>query len=1110
MNIYIKHTGKSDDSGKPLFVVESPNKCCSDVIALTLPRMIPVGNHNTNLQQDLRWYLESYLELPIEPYATHANDVQETLKQWGRECFDALFIEQTKEWLDEVEKYGLDNLVIKIISDSPEVLAWPWEALNYTDRYIAEYCQMERQLDKSISEVSPLKSMPPVDDRLNILYIISRPAGINDVGYQTIARPLVDFVADGNWAVTIDVLRPATFERLQQVLRNRPNHYHIVHFDGHGCETYQDNEDNIYTGGLLAFESADEDFDYEDDLIPATEFGCLMKEFNIPYVVLNACQSATFEETAENPFASVATRLLQAGIQGIVAMSYNLWISGAEVFVPAFYASLFQKGDISEAVKSGRKAMLDVKKRDTFMGKTDLHDWIIPVLYTQNAGIQPLPKIDKSTVEAESILPLEVTQLRRANFIGRSTSILLLEHAIQMKETAILIHGMAGEGKTTLAQGFLQWLESTGGLVNAPIWFSFERIHSASYVIDTLTNKLLGIQAMALPLEKKLLAIVKALKSTPIVMVWDNFESVSGYGSVKGLLSKDERNRLKSLLRDLRGGATKVLITSRSPEDWLDAMECFRLKLDGLRGAELWQYCNAVVRDLGLTIAHDDIEYTELIDKLQGNPLSIRVILLQLEKYSASRLLSELNSGNFQMYNETAETKQLLQMLIMFDNEFNKAFVHVLRFIGLHELFVSANMVTQMLIHIGENADNVMVCFNMLERAGLCRKIILKANPESYPEFIIENNYKIHPILRTSLIFHYPASEIERQEFINAYVSICSIYGNKRLHEQQLVFEINCMNFYNALNIAIEMQKHDYTTSFLSNLTAYAKNAYRLDEAESLCYNYVLASVEFGDPKSQILAFNLLGTIKHELHNLDAAEECYEQSLIVSIQQNDESNKAIAYFHLGKLARERRDFEKAEQMYMFSFSIALENDDWILLAENCLSLGTLSMHRDDFDSAEKRYKQALELWLDLKSDYKQAMTYNQLGNLAYKTNDLDAALSWYKQALDIWQNRNDEREMIVTYNNLAIIDLARENFEKAENWYRQSMMLALKLGDEYMTAYAYNNLGVIALERGELDVAEDFIKIALELFIKHRDQHQMEIASNALHHIQTMRKENNS
>ena len=64
--------------------------------------------------------------------------------------------------------------------------------------------------------------------------IICRPGGDKDVPFQSVARPLLEMIRPHHDRIQLDVLRPPTLEQLSRVLADRPNFYHVLHFDGHG------------------------------------------------------------------------------------------------------------------------------------------------------------------------------------------------------------------------------------------------------------------------------------------------------------------------------------------------------------------------------------------------------------------------------------------------------------------------------------------------------------------------------------------------------------------------------------------------------------------------------------------------------------------------------------------------------------------------------------------------------------------------------------------------------------------------------------------------------------------------------------------------------------
>ena len=1034
-----------------------------------------VGASDINLLQGLQWYLEEFFKLPHENFQTRANEVQIALKEWGNDCFSALFDGEARNWYRDAWRDGLNNLTVKIVSNDPNVLSWPWEALfSEGDGYIAQSCRIQRDL-YNIRSVRPFSSKLPTK-QLNILYILSRPYGDQDVGFQTLARPLLDFAVKEKWPVKIDLLRPPTFDQLRTVLDEKKNFYHIVHFDGHGGAPDVANGHD----GVLLFEK-ENDPSQTGDPISAERLSTLLQEYQVPYMVLNACKSATINS---NPFASVATSLLKAGAYGVVAMSYNLWVHGAEKFVPAFYRRLFTEGNIAEAIRAGRREMYDKKKRDPMYSQVEpveFNDWIVPVLYHRAASENILPKLIKGTAKRESRLPAEAQQLLRRDFIGRSGAIKRLEHAIaRQAQAGILIHGMAGEGKTTLAKGFLQWLEDTGGLGAGALWFNFEGINSASSVVDTLTGQLFGLQAMAAPLEEKISAIVQALQELPIIIVWDNFESVSGYGGVIGRLSQGDREVLQRILRDLRDGATKILITSRSPETWLDTREVFRLKLDGLQGEDLWQYCNAVVSDLGLTIARNDPEYKPLIDKLQGNPLAIRVILLRLaKKVSPMALISALDKGEYP--GEDKDTKRLLQALEVFNCGLDASFAPVLRFIGLHERFVDADYVKYMLDAIDAPTDSVVECFNTLVKAGLCH--------EDY-----ENGYRIHPATHASLTRLYPAAEVECRAFVDFMGTLCNEYSGKELHEQQAVHELFGVNFRNALTIARKLDMQDDICALLNRLANYAYKTRHFAEAEQLYREYLHTGELFNRPQAQALAYHQLGMVAQERRDFEDAEKLYMLSLEISLKHNNLHDAASTYHQLGIVAEERRDFEDAEKWYRLSLEIKLKHNNLYGAASTYHQLGVVAQLQRHFKDAEKWYKLSLEIALKHNNLHGVAITYHQLGRVAQEQRHFEDSEKWYRLSLEVKLKHNNLYGAASTYHQLGRIAQERQHFKDAERWYRLSLEIMLKYNNLHDAASTYHQLGSVAQKQRHFKDAEKWYRLSLEIKLKYNNLH--DAASN--------------
>ncbi len=471
---------------------------------------------DSDLLCELRWYLEDFLNYPFPPETDHAERVLKALRDWGEETFRVLFANRTGgRMFDAATAADYANLRLQISSDDPRILAWPWEALRNDEIGVelAHTCRIERKLN-ALPEPRPIPANLP-QDRIRILLVVCRPYGDRDVRFRSVARPIVDLIEDQNLPAEVEVLRPPTFAQLREHLRQNKGRYHILHFDGHGAYEGAPAANGYQLTapeGLLVFETEEG----EPDPITSSTLNKLLLDSDIPSVVLNACQSAMQSQDAVDPFASVAAALLRAGTRSVIAMSYSLYVSGAQEFLPAFYSRLFDSGHLQKAVMAGRQRMLEQPKRVCARGPFELNDWLLPVIYEQ-AEVDFSFAAQAERTKRESKLNEDLRgRVERMQFIGRDGPLLALERIMRLRPAGILIHGLGGVGKTTLAAGFLDWLDKTGGLTQPPFWFDFREIRSAEFVVNSIGTPLFGGNFPAMgSLDERIDALAQALSETP-------------------------------------------------------------------------------------------------------------------------------------------------------------------------------------------------------------------------------------------------------------------------------------------------------------------------------------------------------------------------------------------------------------------------------------------------------------------------------------------------------------------------------------------------------------------------------------------------------------------
>ncbi|MGB5064724.1 MAG: CHAT domain-containing protein, partial [Candidatus Competibacter sp.] len=698
--LIIRHVEASDP---PQFrVVRLKDGKTTSPVAIVSPASTPVKDlPNSHLSAELRWYLEEFLDYPFPPVTDRAERVQEALRGWGEQAFTALFgAGSGRDFYHDAYRDGLENLDLRIASDHPGVLAWPWEALADPQQAgaLAHHCRIERQLDRGHDPLELPKDLPR--DCINILFVTARPYP-NDVRFRSLSRPVVEWIEKQALPARVTILRPPTFQRLREHLRERPAYYHIVHFDGHGgygMATAIDGNaaPHLFKGpqGRLIFENEHG----QPDPVTAEKLGALLREYRIPVMVLNACRSAMVDAGAEDALASVAASLLRAGIRSVVAMAYSLYVSGAEEFLPAFYRRVFETGNLAEGLRAGRQAMLAKDGRVCARGRFPLQDWLVPVVYQQDPPDLSFARAGGGAAIEKPALPPEAQDNENPyGFVGRDAALLQLERALRRPPAGILIHGLAGVGKTTLARGLVQWLRDTEGLGDGCFWFTFNDIRSSEYVFNRLVEALFGTNAMAASCEQKQAALVEVFRKRRFILVWDNFESATGVPgtTLEARLPEPDRQQLRDFLGKLRGGASKVIITSRGPEAWLGSDRCFPLSLGGLQGEERWEFCATILRDLGLEADQQDDGLKNLMDVLGGHPLAMRALLPRLREVSAKALAEQLR-GRIPLESGDDSQTRLFAALEFVEEALPTELRPLLLPLGLHERFVDADYLEMM------------------------------------------------------------------------------------------------------------------------------------------------------------------------------------------------------------------------------------------------------------------------------------------------------------------------------------------------------------------------------------------------------------------------------
>src|ERR1700739_1764791 len=225
--VRIEHSKNGTDS--VFRVVRFPEGESSTFVTVPSPYDVQVaGNPHSWLMPELRWYLELFLDYPCHPETVRAGHLLDALKSWGKTTFSVLVNS------NQIRDLMSGATTVQVPSDDPNVLPWPWEALASENSGCLAHTKSLERRPRALGD--PVAFPPWSASRINILLVIARPYR-GDVRYRSVASSLLEVAATRGSSAQIDLLRPPTFSRLNEILSSHPGYYHVVHFDGHGTFT---------------------------------------------------------------------------------------------------------------------------------------------------------------------------------------------------------------------------------------------------------------------------------------------------------------------------------------------------------------------------------------------------------------------------------------------------------------------------------------------------------------------------------------------------------------------------------------------------------------------------------------------------------------------------------------------------------------------------------------------------------------------------------------------------------------------------------------------------------------------------------------------------------
>lgn len=623
--------------------------------------------------------------------------------------------------------------------------------------------------------------------------------------------------------------------------------------------------------------------------------------------------------------------------------------------------------------------------------------------------------VEKQLVTSLGDLP------RLRHFYGRENELDNMFNLLEARATTLLVPGIAGIGKTTMASKLIERFMHRRNLLyhRCQDWEGsrsfFESVGEwLANIGDSTFADYIATTPVPKPAEAANL-LISALEGTPTLIVVDDFHKVSDstlhqtfQAMALGLLGSEEKIGLVLFSRSF-----KPVVPSKDAEGRIASLVLPLDGLDSLSGRKLLSSFTDLQDEQWLYI-HGISRGHPLVLELINRGASATAFHETLENYVTVEIFSKLS----------AEQKRVLSVLSIFREPVSI------------EALAEQNLNIDTLDSLVEQGLARQVDSEIYDVHDLIREFLLR-NIDKQTKFELHakcsNWYKRSsqtPGYTIELIFHLLSSDDMAE-------AASMIVEDGRTLISQGHMEL--------LGLIDSITLEDIPQEMLANILQFKGEILsllgRFEEAKVAFESAQEQAVKGKNNSIQAEALSALADISLKQGSLDESLTMHKEALEIFIKQKDAVGAARSYNNMGYLLRRKNDNSKAIESYSEVERILDENDEpelvssQLILARSLMDLGEIDRARDHaltaFDKTEKSNDKQLH-----------ARAQAVLGRYYAKVGDLDVASHHYSQALDAMNEEGDILAMVdITILLGEVLQDSGKNDEAMEH-FREALVIA--------------------------------------------------------------------
>nr|WP_268896814.1 tetratricopeptide repeat protein [Hassalia byssoidea] len=857
-------------------------------------------------------------------------------------------------------------------------------------------------------------------------------------------------------------------------------------------------------------------------------------QFRLPKLIfLSGCRTGQAGNSGSVP--SMAEELLKSGAKAVLGWGQKVLDPDATAAAAALYEQLSAGKQITEALASTYQALIKNKARDWHLLRLyaagNLPSSLVTPLRTR--GRKPAPALSVSTEFLDPAGKVKVPT--RESFVGRRRQLQSCLRVLTQSsdEVGVLIHGMGGLGKSSLAARLCDRLPNFQRVV----WLG--RIDEAS-LVSRLTEKLddneqrKSLQNYDEELRFRLKRVFQQLheEAKPFLLVLDDFEGNLEPRNESYVLQSEAAEVMKALVWAIRENSIshRIIITCRYDFEFTQLQYFYKQPLDALQGADLQKKCDRLtafsaksqvdeaLKSQAQKLADGNPRLLEWLDKLLAphpltpSPLARRGDRITQEKkrgddgsVDVGAILNRLAADPVELREQVLAEALLQQMDTIMREMLSRGLVFELPVprealaavcdtIPNLEHYISRAVALGLLEVSHDEALRVprILPVQLAEDREALHKqaaeVLYRLWWEEMENTSEEQRLEIHRLglrgevgkiaveIAQRLARHW-RKQSRFQEAVQLCKSTLELVGNYLVlyeltcSEQQLGEVSKAQEHYQQALDSCPAEDKTAKAAIIHNLGLLKANTGQVEEGIALCEQSLAITKQIGDASEQALMLNTLGLLKANTGQVEEALALYQQSLAITEQIGDVPSQAETLHNLGLLKAKTGKIEEALALYQQSLAITEQIGDVQLRAATLSNLGHLRGNRGEKEEAIALFQESLVLTERIGYVQGQAATLRHLGMLKADRGEIEEAIELFQKSFALAEQIGDIQFKAAALNQLGILKANRGEIEEAIALYEQSLALTEQISDVQGKATTLSNLGLLKANKGEIEEA---------------------------------------